>query len=71
MIKLGQTSYAIMLIAITVTMGISLVSFAIVFDSYVLDYEVPLPAADIDNTFSDIRNGEMWNSIVAQFQQLS
>jgi len=68
---LGQASYAIMLIAITVIMAASLVSFAIVFDSLVLDHEAPLPDADISDTFSDIINGRIWNSIVTQLEQLS
>ncbi len=68
---LGQASYAIMLIAITVIMAASLVSFAIVFDSLVLDHEATLSDADISYTFSDIINGRIWNSIVTQLEQLS
>ena len=68
---LGQASYAIMLIAITVIMAASLVSFAIVFDSLVLDRETVLPDADISDTFSDIMNGRIWNTIVTQLEQLS
>lgn len=68
---LGQTYYAVMLVVTTVIMAASLVSFAIVFDSYILDREVPLPEADIDNTLSDIKNGKILSIIVTQFQQLS
>jgi hypothetical protein len=60
-----------MLVAITVIMAASLVSFAIVFDSLVLDRETILPDADISDTFYDIINGRIWNAIVTQLEQLS
>ena len=68
---LGQTSYALALIVMTVVMAVSLVSFAIVFDNYILDHKVSFPTADMDHTFSDIKSGKIWNSIVTQFKQLS
>lgn len=63
--------YAVMLIVLAVVMAASLVSFAIAFDMYVLDREVPLPNADVNETIEDITNGKVLDSIVEQFKQLS
>lgn len=71
MYTLGHASYAVMLMAMAIVMATVLVSFAIVFDSYVLNREVPIPEADIDGTLSDIKTGKIWDSIVKQFKQLS
>jgi hypothetical protein len=55
----------------TVVMATSLLSIAFVFDSYVLDREVPLPQAQIHDKVSELTDGEIWNSIVTQLEQLS
>lgn len=67
---MGQTSYAVILILMTVTMATSLVFFAIIFDSYIFNHEVPLPA-NVNDAFSDMLNGNIWHSILIQNRQLS
>lgn len=69
-VRLGQVSYVMLLIAMTVVMAAALVAFAIAFDIYVIKSEGAFSNLNLQNTASDLADGNIFGTIISQFQRL-
>ena len=67
---MGQGSYVMLLIAMTVVMAAALVAFAIAFDRYVIKSNDVFSNLNPQNATSDLADGSVFNTIIAQFQRL-
>jgi len=66
---MGQGSYVLLLIVLTVVMAATLVGFAIVFDTYVGSEDV-LPNFRLQSTASDIAEGKVLHILITQLERL-
>ena len=67
---MGQGSYVMLLITLTVVMAAALVAFAIAFDRYVIKTDDPLSNLNPQNMISDLADGNVLDTVIVQFQQL-
>ncbi len=67
---MNQSSYVVMLIAITVVMATALTAFAIAFDKYVIKSDDALSKLNLKSATSDLANGNVLANIITQFQRL-
>jgi len=67
---LGQGSYVMLLIAMTVVMAAALVAFAIAFDRYVMKSDDVFSNLNLQNATSDLAHGNVLDAIIEQFQRL-
>ena len=65
-----QGSYVILLIVMTVVMAAALTAFAIVFDRYVIKSNDAFSNLNLQNATSDLVDGNVFGTIIAQFQRL-
>jgi len=67
---LGQGSYVMLLIAMTIVMAAALVAFAIAFDRYVMKSDDVFSNLNLQNATSDLAHGNVLDAIIEQFQRL-
>ena len=67
---MGQGSYVMLLIAMTIVMAAALVAFAIAFDRYVMKSDDAFSNLNLQNATSDLAHGNVLDAIIEQFQRL-